>query len=395
MEDFDYKKEIEQINIDVHHSSANRNVSRSRRTESKNVEWSGGPQRKSFTRRNRQHSYSIAYHNERESYNKEGEMRDYSQRNFNGRKSYYKKDSYVDYQQESNFGEENQLKMTGYNSHGGFNVQNRSNRKTFKRSDDPSRIYSQKKILRYKELNVDPSQPMRLNKYIANAGVCSRRDADSYIKAGLVTVNGTIVTELGSKVYRTDEVLVRGEKISLEAKVYILLNKPKNCLTTSEDPKERKTVLDLVKGACSERIYPVGRLDRNTTGVLLLTNDGELASKLMHPSSEKKKIYHVFCDKKVTNDDMQKMLDGIVLEDGEIKVDRVEHVDEGDKSQVGVEIHSGRNRIVRRIFDFLGYKVEKLDRVYFAGLTKKNLRRGQWRFLTEEEVIYLRMGSYE
>ncbi len=210
----------------------------------------------------------------------------------------------------------------------------------------------------------------------------------------MVKVNGEVVTELGTKVRRSDSVYFHDEPIRMESKVYVLLNKPKGFVTTSEDPQNRKTVMDLVRNACPERIYPVGRLDRNTTGVLLLTNDGELASKLTHPKYEKKKIYHVFLDQNVTLADMQKMLEGVELEDGIIKVDEVQYAHATDKKQVGVQIHSGRNRIVRRLFEALGYHVVKLDRVFFAGLTKKNLRRGDWRFLTEQEVNFLRMGSF-
>ncbi len=230
---------------------------------------------------------------------------------------------------------------------------------------------------------------------MANAGICSRREADEFIQAGAVTVNGEVVTELGTKVMRSDDVKFHGQPVSLEKKVYVLLNKPKDYVTTSDDPQNRKTVMDLVKDACPERIYPVGRLDRNTTGVLLFTNDGELASKLTHPKFLKKKIYHVFLDKNVTAHDMQQIAEGIMLDDGEIKADAIEYANENDKSQVGIEIHSGKNRIVRRIFENLGYRVIKLDRVMFAGLTKKNLRRGDWRFLTEKEVDILRMGAYE
>lgn len=252
-----------------------------------------------------------------------------------------------------------------------------------------------KKQIEYKETHVDPDEPIRLNKYLANAGVCSRREADEFIEAGVVKVNGEIVTEQGTKVKRSDEVHFHDQLVSIEKKVYILLNKPKDYVTTVDDPQNRKTVMDLVKGACRERIYPVGRLDRNTTGVLLLTNDGELATKLTHPQFLKKKIYHVFLDKNVTAADMKQIADGIELEDGEIHADAIEYANETDRKQVGIEIHSGRNRIVRRIFEHLGYKVIRLDRVYFAGLTKKNVRRGDWRFLTEKEVGMLRMGAFE
>ena len=252
-----------------------------------------------------------------------------------------------------------------------------------------------KKQIVYKETHVDPDEPIRLNKYLANAGVCSRREADEFIEAGVVKVNGVTVTELGTKVKRSDEVHFHDQLVSIEKKVYILLNKPKDYVTTADDPQNRKTVMDLVKGACRERIYPVGRLDRNTTGVLLLTNDGELATKLTHPQFLKKKIYHVYLDKNVTAADMKQIADGIELEDGEIHADAVEYANETDRKQVGIEIHSGRNRIVRRIFEHLGYKVIRLDRVYFAGLTKKNVRRGDWRFLTEKEVEMLQMGAFE
>ena len=260
---------------------------------------------------------------------------------------------------------------------------------------DPNAKYSMKKRIEYKEVNYDPNEPVRLNKYLANAGVCSRREADEFIQAGVVTVNGQVVTELGTKILRTDEVKFHDQPVVMEKKVYVLLNKPKDYVTTSDDPQQRKTVMDLVKNACPERIYPVGRLDRNTTGVLLLTNDGDLASKLTHPKYLKKKIYHVYLDKNVTAHDLTQIAEGIQLEDGEIKADDVQYADAVDKKQVGIEIHSGKNRIVRRIFESLGYKVLKLDRVQFAGLTKKNLRRGDWRYLTEEEVDRLRMGAYE
>ena len=260
---------------------------------------------------------------------------------------------------------------------------------------NPNAKYSMKKQIEYKETHIDPDEPIRLNKFLANAGVCSRREADSFIEAGVVSVNGQVVTELGTKVKRSDTVLFHDQLVSIEKKVYVLLNKPKDYVTTSDDPQNRKTVMDLVKGACRERIYPVGRLDRNTTGVLLLTNDGELASKLTHPQYMKKKIYHVYLNKNVTAADMRMIADGIQLEDGEIHADAIEYASETDRKQVGIEIHSGRNRIVRRIFESLGYKVVKLDRVLFAGLTKKNVRRGDWRFLTEQEVNMLRMGAFE
>lgn len=260
---------------------------------------------------------------------------------------------------------------------------------------DPNAKYSKKKQIEYKEQFVDPNEPIRLNKFLANAGVCSRREADEFITAGVVSVNGEVVTELGTKIKRGDEVKLHDQTVSIERKIYVLLNKPKDTVTTSDDPQSRRTVMDLVKGACDERIYPVGRLDRNTTGVLLLTNDGDLASKLTHPKYLKKKIYHVHLDKNLTKADMEQIAAGIQLDDGEIHADAISYTDEFKKDDVGIEIHSGKNRIVRRIFESLGYKVMKLDRIFFAGLTKKGLRRGEWRYLTEQEVNYLRMGSFE
>lgn len=251
------------------------------------------------------------------------------------------------------------------------------------------------KRVEYEMPIMDPNEQMRLNKFMANAGICSRREADEFIQQGLVKVNGVVVTELGTKISHSDTVEYDEKIVTLESKCYILLNKPKDCVTTADDPNGRMTVMDLVKGACNERIYPVGRLDRNTTGVLLLTNDGDLASKLTHPKYVKKKIYHVWCDKDISEDDMQRIADGIELEDGPIHADAISYATETAYNQAGIEIHSGRNRIVRRIFESLGYHVTKLDRVYFAGLTKKNLPRGRWRYLTQEEVNFLKMGSFE
>ena len=289
-----------------------------------------------------------------------------------------------------------------YNSEGGDRPQRSyGNRDSYSRpirrtgDYDPNAKYSKKKQIEYKEQFVDPNDPIRLNKFLANAGVCSRREADEFITAGVVSVNGVVVTELGTKIKRGDEVKFHDQAVSIERKIYVLLNKPKDTVTTSDDPQARRTVMDLVKGACDERIYPVGRLDRNTTGVLLLTNDGDLASKLTHPKYLKKKIYHVHLDKNLTKADMEQIAAGIQLDDGEIHADAISYTDDFKKDEVGIEIHSGKNRIVRRIFESLGYKVVKLDRVFFAGLTKKGLRRGEWRYLTEPEVNFLRMGSFE
>ena len=237
------------------------------------------------------------------------------------------------------------------------------------------------------------SGSMRLNRYIANAGLCSRREADTFIATGCVTINGKIVSEMGHQVLPGESVSFNGKVISAEKKVYVLLNKPKGYVTTLEDPHADKTVMELVANACTERIYPVGRLDKSTTGLLLFTNDGDMTKRLTHPKYNRKKIYHVFLDRNVTKNHLQEIVDGVNLEDGFVVADSVSYVSEDDKKQVGIEIHSGKNKIVRRIFEHLGYKVEKLDRVYFCGLTKKDLPRGRWRFLTEEEVSLLKMTS--
>lgn len=242
--------------------------------------------------------------------------------------------------------------------------------------------------------NLDPDVPIRLNKFLANAGICSRREADEFIQAGVVKVNGEVVSELGVKVKPIDTIMFHDQTVSIERKVYILLNKPKDCVTTSDDPEERLTVMDLVKGACYERIYPVGRLDRNTTGVLLLTNDGDLASKLTHPKFEKRKIYQVTLDRNLAEADFKTILAGVTLDEEPITVDNLSYVDPDKANVIGIEIHSGQNRVVRRIFESLSYKVFKLDRVYFAGLTKKNLPRGKWRHLSEKEVSLLKMGAF-
>ena len=328
--------------------------------------------------RQQRNNYGGGYQQPRQGYQQPRQPQGYQQRyNGNNRQGY---NNYPSYQNR-------------YNPRQGYQQSN--NRLQHAPGYDPNAKYSLKKRIEYKEENIDPNEPIRLNKYLANAGVCSRREADEFIQAGGITVNGEVVTELGTKILRSDEVKFRDKIVSLEKKVYVLLNKPKDYVTTSDDPQQRKTVMDLVKGACPERIYPVGRLDRNTTGVLLLTNDGNLASKLTHPKFLKKKVYHVFLDKPVTAQHLQQISEGIILEDGEVKADAVEYASDKDQKQVGIEIHSGKNRIVRRIFESLGYRVTKLDRVQFAGLTKKNVRRGDWRFLTEQEVDMLRMGAFE
>jgi 23S rRNA pseudouridine2605 synthase len=254
-------------------------------------------------------------------------------------------------------------------------------------------VTSNKKVPVYR--NITQKSPssgeMRLNRFIANAGICSRREADKYIVAGTVTVNGKIVTELGVKVKMSDDIRFDGRKLNAEKKVYLLLNKPKDYVTTTEDPHAEQTVMELVQDACDERIYPVGRLDKTTTGVLLFTNDGELSDKLTHPSHRIKKIYQVTLDKPLIKNHLVQIADGIELEDGPIVADAISYIDQNAKNEVGIEIHSGRNRVVRRIFEHLGYKVRKLDRVLFAGLTKKNLSRGKWRFLSNKEVQFLKM----
>lgn len=300
----------------------------------------------------------------------------------NNRQGGYGNNRQDGYNNRANNNRYNNRGQAGYNRPGGFPGKGKS-------------FIPRPKAVEYELEIPDPNESIRLNKYMANAGICSRREADEFIMQGLVKVNGNVVTELGTKIKHSDVVEYDEKVVALERKCYILLNKPKDCVTTSDDPNGRTTVMDLVKGACTERIYPVGRLDRNTTGVLLLTNDGDLASKLTHPKYVKKKIYHVWTDHDITEDDMQRIADGIELDDGEIHADAISYANETDRNQAGIEIHSGRNRIVRRIFESLGYHVTKLDRVYFAGLTKKNLPRGRWRYLTQEEVNYLKMGSFE
>ena len=295
----------------------------------------------------------------------------------------------------------NRNQQGGYNNNrqGGYNNRNQQRpqmrHNQFGMPHGGKSFTPRPKRIEYEMPVPDPNEQIRLNKFMANAGICSRREADDFIQQGLVKVNGNVVTELGTKISHNDTVEYDEKVVTLENKCYILLNKPKDCVTTSDDPNGRLTVMDIVKGACSERIYPVGRLDRNTTGVLLLTNDGDLASKLTHPKYIKKKIYHVWTDKDITEEDMQRIADGIELDDGPIHADAISYATDTDRNQAGIEIHSGRNRIVRRIFESLGYHVTKLDRVYFAGLTKKNLPRGRWRYLTQEEVNFLKMGSFE
>ena len=347
-----------------------------------------GQNRQGGYNQNRQGGYG---NNRRNTYNNGPRYNQDYNRNNEGGEGYqprsYGDNERPEYPKQNRQGGYNQNRQGGYGNNR-YNQNRPQQRRNKNYNSRPQRI-------EYELPEVDPNEPIRLNKYMANAGICSRREADEYIQAGEVLVNGEPVTELGTKITRNDTVTFRGKVVTLERKIYVLLNKPKDCVTTSDDPQGRLTVMDIVRNACTERIYPVGRLDRNTTGVLLLTNDGDLASKLTHPKFIKKKIYHVWLDRDVNEEDMQRIADGIELEDGPIQPDAVSYANDTDKNQVGIEIHSGRNRIVRRIFEALGYRVVKLDRVYFAGLTKKNLQRGRWRYLTQQEVNMLQMGSFE
>lgn len=358
-----------------------------------------------YRRYDNQNGYS---QNRQGGYNNQNRANGYNNRQ-NGYNNQNRQNGYSGYQNRQS-GYNNSNRQGGYNNQnrqGGYNSQNRrqggySNQcrprmqhNEFGMPRGGKSFVPRPKRVEYEQSIPDPNEQIRLNKFMANAGICSRREADEYIQQGLVKVNGNVVTELGTKITHSDTVEYDEKVVALERKTYILLNKPKDCVTTSDDPNGRLTVMDLVKNACDERIYPVGRLDRNTTGVLLLTNDGDLASKLTHPKYVKKKIYHVWTDKDISEDDMQRIADGIELEDGPIHADAISYATDTDRNQAGIEIHSGRNRIVRRIFESLGYHVTKLDRVYFAGLTKKNLPRGRWRYLTQEEVNFLKMGSFE
>lgn len=330
-------------------------------------------------------SYGSRDNNQRGSYGNR-ENRPYNNSRYNSgqgnsygngeRRNYSSNRPYQDYQKEDVRYDENNKKVV------------------FRKRKTSSEGVTKKHFEAYRE-DIDMTKPVRLNKFLANAGVCSRREADDYIMAGVITVNGEVVNELGAKILPTDKVMFHDQPVQTERKVYLILNKPKDFVTTVEDTHDRKIVMDLVKNACGERIYPVGRLDRNTTGVLLFTNDGDLAAKLTHPKFEKKKIYQVSLDRDIEEKDFQAILEGVELDDGVIAADDLSFVEDGNRKKVGIEIHSGKNRIVRRLFDKLGYKVVHLDRVYFAGLTKKNLPRGRYRFLTGKEISTLKMGAYE
>ena len=354
---------------------------------------------------NRQGGYNN-YNNRQGGYNNRQQGGYNQQNDYNQPNEYRQQGGYNNYRQggynnNRQQGGYNNRQQGGYNNRqGGYNNRQQGNFNNNRRGGNFNRQGGQRFTPRpqpviYDMPIMDPNEEIRLNKFMANAGICSRREADELIQQGLVKVNGVAITELGTKIKHDDVVEYNDKVVTLENKCYILLNKPKDCVTTSDDPDGRLTVMDLVKNACKERIYPVGRLDRNTTGVLLLTNDGDLASKLTHPKYVKKKIYQVWTDKDIAEEDMQRLADGIELEDGPIHADAISYVNDHDKNQAGIEIHSGRNRIVRRMFESLGYRVTKLDRVYFAGLTKKNLPRGRWRYLTQEEVNFLKQGSFE
>ena len=303
-----------------------------------------------------------------------------------------------DYQQRpryNNHGYSGNNENNRNNGNGGYNGNGEGQQRAFRpRPQRNAGVYSQRKRQTYQKQYEDPTKPIRLNKFLANAGICSRREADDFILAGVISVNGVVVDSLGAKVLPTDKVQFHDQPVRRERKVYILLNKPKNTVTTTDDPQERSTVIDIVRNACSERIYPVGRLDRNTTGVLLLTNDGDLAAKLTHPKFGKKKIYAVTLDRDLDETDEATVREGIVLDDEKIVPDALEFPKD-DRRHIGLEIHSGQNRVVRRIFEKVGYKVMQLDRVSFAGLTKKNVARGKYRFLTPKEVSMLQMGAFE
>ena len=339
-------------------------------------------------------------YNQPNEYRQQGGYNNYRQGGYNNNRQQggYNNRQQGGYNNNRQQGGYNNRQQGGYNNNrqqGGYNNFNNNRRGGNFNRQGGQRFTPRPQPVIYDMPIMDPNEEIRLNKFMANAGICSRREADELIQQGLVKVNGVAITELGTKIKHDDVVEYNDKVVTLENKCYILLNKPKDCVTTSDDPDGRLTVMDLVKNACKERIYPVGRLDRNTTGVLLLTNDGDLASKLTHPKYVKKKIYQVWTDKDIAEEDMQRLADGIELEDGPIHADAISYVNNHDKNQAGIEIHSGRNRIVRRMFESLGYRVTKLDRVYFAGLTKKNLPRGRWRYLTQEEVNFLKQGSFE
>ena len=392
--------------------SYNPNFTRDNQLTERNKQQAGYRSERSFQPReersfNREGGFNRErnFNREERPYNREGGFN--RERNFNregGERTFNRENREGGFNRERSFNREER----SFNREGGFAKRSftkggpkRTERKPrTERSNEPKRYVNtanQYTLDNYPTYDTPKQEgAIRLNRYISMSGICSRREADEYIAKGEITVNGVVVTELGSKVLPEDVVCYNGKKIENEKKVYIVMNKPKGFVTTLDDPHADKSVMDLVKNACTERIYPVGRLDKNSVGVLLLTNDGDLAKKLTHPTYEKKKIYQVSLDKHLTRADMEQMILGITLEDGDIAADDICYVDDPKmKNAVGIEIHSGRNRIVRRMFEHMGYHVGKLDRVYFAGLTKQKLKRGEWRFLTEKEVAMLKSGSYE
>ena len=404
---------------------------RPRRTFSENGE------RRSFSSNGERRSYgsdrprrTFSENGERRSFTGNGERRSYGEnqerRNFSGERrsvgSNGERRSYGSDRPRRSFSEGGERRSSFGGDRRGFSGERRSfgdrkpggfrnsGRKSFNRNDfnyfrDESESGINKMISRRPQIENEAfsdndmvkapiKEEVRLNKFIANSGVCSRREADNFILAGVVTVNGEVVTELGTKVnINTDDIRFNGERLKGEDKIYIVMNKPKGYVTTASDPHADKTVMDLLKG-CPSRVFPVGRLDKNTTGVLMFTNDGEIAEKLTHPSYDKKKIYQVSLDSKLKQEDYEKILSGVELSDGVIAADELEYIEEDDHRKLGIEIHSGKNRIVRRIFESLGYEVKALDRVYFAGLTKRGLKRGEWRYLSEGETNLLKMGAY-
>ena len=346
--------------------------------------------------RPRKHATTGGTHSEKVNFTPSSERKSYGER-----KSYSQSGERKSYGERKTYGQSGERKTFG-KPQGGRKPYGRGVSYAFTKESNEGveRMISRRPVVNGSEMSDADVVPamikdeVRLNKFIANSGVCSRREADTLIQAGVVTVNGEVVTELGTKVnIYNDDIRFNGERLKGEEKVYMVMNKPKGFVTTASDPHAEKTVLDLVKG-CSSRVYPVGRLDKNTTGVLMLTNDGEIAERLTHPSYDKKKIYQVSLDRALTQEDYENILGGITLSDGDVKADELEYIDEGDHRKLGIEIHSGKNRIVRRIFESLGYTVKALDRVYFAGLTKKGLKKGEWRYLTEGEVNILKMGAY-
>ena len=406
--------------------SSDRSERRSFGENSERRSFGGDRPRRSFGENSERPRRSFGENSERRTFSGDRPRRSFGENNDRPRRSFGENSerprrSFGDNSERRTFGGDRPRRSFGENSErrsfggsrrpaaggrGGFNSAKKSvTRREFNYFRDENESGINKMIERRPQLSADLysdndmvkvpiKEEVRLNKFIANSGICSRREADNFILAGVVTVNGEVVTELGTKVnINTDDIRFNGERLKGESKVYIVMNKPKGFVTTASDPHADKTVMDLLK-SCPSRVFPVGRLDKNTTGVLMFTNDGEIAEKLTHPSYDKKKIYQVSLDSKLKHEDFEKILSGIELNDGVIAADELEYIEEDDHRKLGIEIHSGKNRIVRRIFESLGYEVKALDRVYFAGLTKKGLKRGEWRYLTEGEINLLRMGAY-